>query len=286
VIDTYPAERAPVRLGKYRFSEHDWRTAPMSGAVRAPGVGRSWLDQWFAKTAAWADPVATLGAGTATALLPDVLVSALSEGILSRFGGQRIDLVLRGRPLSAHLVSLEVRRTGASFRARAELTDVDWDGYGFDSLVVTANGVRLIPSLSTRFRAEQIDIEGELPLAELIEWLNGHGLQWSLGIDDSGLIRAKHSRRRLVALVDAAVFNDLLRIDVKRAHWMGMMIPNSLLTARSMPLPALPNDGRIVRATRHGDTVRFAIDLASMSGSVDLAQVRTAIASGSGFTIS
>ncbi|WP_068276087.1 hypothetical protein [Aldersonia kunmingensis] len=257
----------------------------MSGAVKAPGVGRSWLDQWFAKTAAWADPVATLGAGTATALLPDVLVSALSEGILSRFGGQRIDLVLRGRPMSAHLVSLEVRRTGASFRARAELTDVDWDGYGFDSLSITANGVRLIPSLATRFQAEQIDIQGELPLSELIEWLNGHGLQWALGIDDSGLIRAKHSRRKLVALVDAAVVNDLLRIEVKRAHWMGMVIPNSLLTTRSMPLPALPNDGRIVRATRHGDTVRFAIDIASMSGSVDLAQVRTAIAAGSGFTI-
>jgi hypothetical protein len=257
----------------------------MSGAVRAPGIGRSWLDQWFARTAAWADPVAALGAGTATALLPDVLVSVLSEGVLRRFGGQRIDLTLRGRPLSAHLVSLDVRRTGAAFRARAELTEVDWDGYSFDSLTVTANGVRLVPSRATRFRAEQIDIEGELPVSELIDWLNGHGLQWLLGVDDSGLVRAKHARRKLVALVDARVVNDLLRIEVKRAHWMGVLIPTALLTARSLPLPALPNDGRIVHATRHGDTVRFAIDLASMAGTVDLAQVRTAIAAGSGFTV-
>src|SRR6478735_9083767 len=110
VIDPSPDPKAPPGRAKYCFSDHDWRTAPMSGAVKAPGLGRSWLDQWFARTAAWADPVATFGAGTATALLPDVLVSALSEGVLRRFGGQRIDVTLRGRPLSAQLVSLQVRR--------------------------------------------------------------------------------------------------------------------------------------------------------------------------------
>jgi hypothetical protein len=257
----------------------------MSVAVKAPGLGRSWLDQWFAKTAEWADPVATLGAGAATALLPDVLVSVLSEGVARRFGGQRIDVMLRGQPVSGQLDSLRVKRTGASFRAHTDLTDVDWNGYGFNSLTVTAHGVRLIPSLATRFETEQVDLEGELPLTELIAWLNGHGLQWTLGVDDSGLIRAVHTRRRLVALVDAAVLDDLLRIEVKRATWMGIAIPSALLTARTMRLPALPNDGRIVHASRVGDTVRFAIDLASMSGTVDLAQVRNAIAAGTRLAI-
>ncbi|MCX5044993.1 hypothetical protein OG921_17635 [Aldersonia sp. NBC_00410] len=257
----------------------------MSAAVKAPGLGRSWLDQWFAKTAEWADPVATLGAGAATALLPDVLVSVLSEGVARRFGGHRIDLMLRGQPVSAQLDSLRVKRTGASFRADTDLTAVDWNGYAFTSLTMTAHGIRLIPSLATRFETEQVDLDGEIPLAELIAGLNGHGLQWRLSVDDSGLIRAEHTRRRLVALVDASVRNDLLRIGVKRATWMGLTIPSALLTARTMPLPALPNDGRVVRAIRIGDTVRFTLDLASLSGTVDLAQVRNAIAAGTGLAI-
>lgn len=38
------------------------------------------LDQWTAFTTAWLDPVADLGAGTVTALMPDVLMTLLSEG--------------------------------------------------------------------------------------------------------------------------------------------------------------------------------------------------------------
>ena len=253
--------------------------------MRAPGLTRTWLAQWFARTASWADPFATLGAGTATALLPDVLVSLLSEGIRRRFVGRRIDLSLRGRPLQAELVSLLVRRRGASFQARIELADIDWDGHTFESLTITASGVRLIPSLASRLVADQIDIEGEVRVAALVGWLNQQGLQWALDVDDSGLIRAHHTRRRLVALVDGSVRNDLLRIQAERAHWFGVLIPAAVLTARTVPLPALPNDGRIVHATRDGDVVRFAVDLASLTGTIDLAQMRSAIAAGSNLII-
>lgn len=254
----------------------------MSGlAMRPPGLSRTWLDQWFARTASWADPFATLGAGTATALLPDVLVTMLSEGIRRRFTGQRIDLSLRGRPMQATLVSLRVRRRGASFQSRIELADIDWDGHMFDALTITASGVRLIPSLATRLVADSIDIEGEVRVAALVGWLNTQGLQWALHVDNSGLIRAHHTRRRLVALVDGSVRNDVLRIEVKRAHWYGVGIPMALRTARSVALPPLPNNGRFRHATRNGDVVRFAIDFAALEGTIDLAQVRSAIAAGS-----
>ena len=80
---------------------------------RAAEVGKSWLDQWVAVTSSWVDPVATLGAGTVTALLPDVIMTMLTDGILSRFLGQEIDITVHGRRVEGILRLLAVRRRGA-----------------------------------------------------------------------------------------------------------------------------------------------------------------------------
>src|SRR5690606_30265492 len=88
---------------------------------------QSWLEQWISYTTAWVDPVADLGAGTVTALMPDVLLTVLSEGILSRFGGQEVTATLLGHDLTATLEVLKVRRRGAHFQTKTVLTDLHWD---------------------------------------------------------------------------------------------------------------------------------------------------------------
>jgi hypothetical protein len=76
------------------FDPRSWSPLRAVDPVRRM-LDPSWLDQWAGFTTSWLDPFADLGAGTVTALLPDVLITVLSEGIRSRFGGADAE---RGRP--------------------------------------------------------------------------------------------------------------------------------------------------------------------------------------------
>lgn len=252
---------------------------------RAAEVGKSWMDQWIAVTSSWVDPVATLGAGTVTALLPDVLMSALTDGIASRFGGKQIDLTVNGTQIQGVLHGLRVRRRGSVFEAEIELTDVDWNGHSFEQLNAVANGVRLVPGVPTRLDAQQIDLEGRVSMGSLVDWLNDRGLDWKLRAEQSGLIHARNPAKRLSALVDASITDDLVRINVVRARWMGVPVPQGLLSSRTFQLPPLPNDARIVRAVRERTSVRFSLDVPTVSGSLDLAQIRNAIVAGTGLIV-
>lgn len=252
---------------------------------RAAEVGKSWVDQWASVTASWVDPVATLGAGTVTALLPDVLMTALTDGIASRFGGKQIDVTLYGTQIQGVLEGLRLRRRGSVFETEIELTDVDWNGHTFERLSAVANGVRLVPGVPTRLESQQIDVEGRVDVASVVDWLNERGLDWVLRAEESGLIHAHHPGRRLTAIVDAAITDDMVRINVIRARWMGLPVPQGLLTSRTFQLSPLPNDARIVRAVREGTSVRFSLDVPAVSGSLDLAQIRTAIVAGTGLIV-
>ncbi|KAA0024977.1 hypothetical protein [Antrihabitans cavernicola] len=253
--------------------------------MRAAELGKGWVDQWVSVTAAWVDPVANLGAGTVTALMPDVLMSALTDGILRRFGGQSLDVMVQGAPVQAVLGSLRVRRRGSFFQAKVELADVVWDGHTFSELTLIANGVRLVPGVPTRLRAEQIDLTGQTSIYTIVDWLNGRDLDWLLEVEESGLIGARHRRRNLTAVVDASVVDDLVKIKVINARWQGLPIPRSILPGRAIPLERLPKDARIVRADRDGHTVSFTLDVPTIKGSLDLAQIRDAIVAGTGLIV-
>ena len=254
--------------------------------LRAATVGKSWMDQWVSTTAAWVDPVATLGAGTVTALLPDVLLTALSDGISRQFVGRKLELTARGRPVEGILDDLRVRRRGAQFELQAQLCDLVIDELPLDNIVVIANGVRVVPGVPTRVRAEQIDIKGAMSIEALVEWLNTRGLSWILSVDRTGLIHARHRVRNLVALVDASVADDMVRLEIHHAHWHGMSVPKALLPARGIALAPLPGHIRIVRAERAGHTVNFVLDVPAMSGEIDLVQIRNAIVAGTSLMIS
>ncbi|MEV5648011.1 hypothetical protein AB0L57_07155 [Nocardia sp. NPDC052254] len=253
--------------------------------LRAVDLGRrlfdpDLLDQWAAFTTAWIDPVADLGSGTVTALLPDVLMTLLSEGILSRFGGREVTAALLGHDLTAILHTLKVRRRGAHFQTKTVLTELRWNGHPVEEMTVVAHGVRLIPGVPTKVRTAGLDVTGTVTTAALMEWLNEKRLDWHFEVHPSGLISARHRRRRFRALVDATIGDNLLTIAIHEAVWSGMRIPRRWVRVAPVPLTDLPDDLRIVRADRQGDRVHFRIELPAITGSLDLGQMRAAIVAG------
>ncbi|MET8652696.1 hypothetical protein [Nocardia aurea] len=241
---------------------------------------QSWLEQWVTVTTSWVDPVADLGMGTVTALMPDVLMTVLSEGILSRFGGQELTATLLGHDVRATLQVLKVRRRGAHFQTKTVLSRVHWDAHPVEAVTVIAHGVRMIPGVPTKVRASHIDVEGTLTVEALVGWLNEQPLDWSLRVEQNGLIRASHRTRRLTALIDAAITDDLLTIEVHRANWLGFRVPRALVRAPGVRLTDLPHRARVAFAARDEDLIRFRVELPEMTGSFDLAQMRSAIVAG------
>ncbi|MBF6135814.1 hypothetical protein IU501_22745 [Nocardia otitidiscaviarum] len=241
---------------------------------------QSWLDQWTTFTTAWLDPVADFGAGTVTALMPDVLMTLLSEGILSQFGGQEVSATVLGHDLRATLHTLKVRRRGAHFQSKTVLTDLYWNEQPIKELTVIAHGVRLIPGVPTKIRSAQLDLRGTIHIEALVQWINSWQPDWLLRTAPDGMILARHRKRRLRALATAEIKDNILTITLHRANWWGIRMPRRAVRLQPIPLTDLPNHARITRAERIGDDVLFEADLPGLTGSFDLAQIRAAIVAG------
>ncbi|MBL1073221.1 hypothetical protein JK358_02300 [Nocardia sp. 2] len=241
---------------------------------------QTWVDQWTSFTTAWLDPVTDFGVGTVTALMPDVLMTLLSEGILSQFGGQEVDATFLGHDLRATLHTLKVRRRGAHFQTKTVLTQLHWNNHPVEELTAIAHGVRIIPGVPTRIRAAQIDITGVVSVAALLNWINTWQPDWVLETAPDGQIMARHKRRKIRALATGEITNNVLTISVHTAHWRSIRAPRSMTRLAPIPLTDLPNQLRILRAERKGDHIEFTADLPGMTASFDLAQIRSAIVAG------
>lgn len=282
LVMSAPASRLETIMATY-FDPKSW--SPLRAVDLGMDLGKrlfdqGWVDQWTSFTTAWLDPVADFGAGAVTALMPDVLMTLLSEGILSRFGGQEIHAALLGHDVTATLHTLKVRRRGAHFQTKTVVTGVHWDRHRVEELTVIAHGVRLVPGVPTRVRAAQLDVTGVISRAALLGWVNTWQPDWELEPAADGLVLARHKRRRVRALVDAEITDNLLTITVHSAHWRGVRAPRRLTTLQPIPLSGLPNHARISSTHRVGDYVCFAADLPGLTGSFDLAQIRSAIVAG------
>lgn len=243
--------------------------------------GQSWLEQWFAVSTAWVDPVVDLGSGTVTALLPDVLMTMLSEGILSRFGDQDIAITVIGHELRATLRVLKVRRRGAHFQAETALSDLRWDGRRLETVTAVAHGVRLIPGVPTKVRVTSVDLTGTLTVTELADWIDALDLDWRVQVCEDGMLLARHRTRRLTALVEAWITDDRLTVLVHRAWWCGIRLPRRLTSdPPGVQLSDLPAGLRIAHAARERDLVRFRLEVAETTASFDLAQIRDAVVAG------
>jgi len=243
--------------------------------------GQSWPEQWFAASTAWVDPMVDLGSGTVTALLPDVLMTMLNEGILSRFGGQDIAITVVGHELRATLRVSKVRRRGAHFQTETVLSDLHWDGRRFETVTAVAHGVRLIPGVPTKVRVAGIDLTGTLTIAELANSIDALDLDWRVRVREDGRLLARHRTRRLTALVEGRITDDRLTMTVERAWWCGIRLPRRMtFDPPGVPLSDLPAGLRIAHALREGDLVRFRVELGETTASFDLAQIRDAVIAG------
>ncbi|WP_280458306.1 hypothetical protein [Nocardia carnea] len=143
-----------------------------------------------------------------------------------------------------------------------------------------AHEVRLVPGVPTRMRSARVDIDGTVTSAALLDRFAGHARDWELSVTGQGIVRAVHRRRRISAELDASITDDVLELDVHRATWFGMPVPPRWRTTEPIRIPELPSGARVRRAVRDGELVRFRIEVAPVSGSFDLAQIRSAIVAG------
>ncbi|CAM3828493.1 hypothetical protein [Smaragdicoccus niigatensis] len=260
-------------------------------------VKQGWVlaNHVLATTASIIEPLATLSAGTATALMPDSVLYAINEGLVPRLLGRRVDLRYKDRVIQGTLRGLEVRRARARLAVRATLDDLSWNGLEVSHLRIHAEGVQVIPGVPARIWVERIELRGDLVVESVVSWLNGKGLDWELYAHDPAPRKADagpdnfvayHRQRRIRAVIDASVTDDTVHVQVVRGRWYGLRIPRTKLTSWAFPLTPIGNDVRILHARRSGETVHVVLDLPSVKGQIDLGQMRDAIIAGTRYVIS
>jgi hypothetical protein len=213
----------------------------------------------------------------------EVLLAELVAGIARRYQGERVELVVRGRPLRAVLERLGLQRRGRDQSAQLELRDVDLDGCGLEAVSAVARSVRLESPPMWRFVASDIEITGRSALAPLVSWLDRYSAEWSLDVDAAGRVLARHVKRPVVAVIEPAVADDVLTVELRGLAWRGLRLalPGRPRFERRHRLPPLVRGLSVVAAHRDGDAVAFRLALDSLSERLDLRALHRAILAGS-----
>jgi hypothetical protein len=263
----------------------------------AYAVRRSWHiagQLWKVASYVVIDPIATLSAGTATALMPDTVITAFNDGLTPMIVGRRIEMRFRDRDVEGILRRLELKRAGARLLVRGVFDEVRWSGLTVTQLRAVAEGVQVVPSVPARISAERIEMRGDIRAEDLVTWLNGKGLSWEFYATDPGPrlfeagpdhLVAVHRQRKIRAVIDASVTDDTVHVKVVRGRWRGLRLPKTKLTSWAFPLSPLPNDVRILHARRSGEMVHVVLDLPAVKGKIDLAQMRDAVIAGTRYVI-
>ena len=240
--------------------------------TRGQRDAQSWFDQWVDLTSAW----------TSVTPSPERLLGELIDGVLARFGGRRIALTLHGHDVSGVLDALRVAGTAGDHRAHVVLTDVDWEARRLEEVVVRARRVRLGAGRTATLTAEPVELEGRAGLEEVLRWAASTDLDWSVGLDAAGELRAVHRDRPYRVGGEASVVDGRLQVEVVALGYgdVGVRLPSWVRLVRSLDLPPLPAGTTLVAAHRVGDEVSFRVRLDAVRYELDLARVRDAIMRG------
>jgi len=235
-----------------------------------------WLDAWAAATAWWTQGGQALADANVRVLME------LADGMMRRFGGQPVELVLGGTRVEALLESVRLRRDGDRYTARAELTNAVWDGLRVDELLVVADSVAVAPGAPPRVTLTDVELSGSTPLSALVAWIEPHVEGWSLAVDADGLVVAQGPRPGVRFVVEPEVEDHRLHAELRALRWgrRRVPLPSWLRLVHTVALPALPRGLTVADARRRGQTMDFRLRLPLLVERFDPARVRDAVFSG------
>jgi hypothetical protein len=270
------------RLGA--VSRAAWRSLTWSlGAWRQlppPASPASWaIGPWIEAASRW--PVAPAEALPLRPQADAALLAELAGGVARAFRGRRVGFELGGRRVRAELDGLWLDRRDDRCGGRLELRSVECADFELETLSVVADRVALAALPRVSVTASGLLIEARAPLEPVVAWLNRRLPDWDLGVADGGLIQAvpRGGGKRL--LVDAAVRDGELEVELRALRWRGLTLrcPAWLRLARRMPLPALPEGVLVAEASRRGSRVELRLAVADVRRAFDPGRLREAIRS-------
>jgi hypothetical protein len=248
----------------------------------APTTPAEFVDRWVDATTWWVEPMTRTGAAMRDRMAPERLLAELVDGVLGRFGGQRLELDLRGHPVRGLLESLRVVSRDRTLAVIADLVDVDWAGPPLSHLQARARGVRVTPGVPGSVHAAGIDVQGRCDLRDVVAWGEGRTGAWKLEVDPAGHLQAEHAERGVQLTAEPTYVGGRLELELRAARWRGLQVrvPRWLRLTRSQDLPPLPEGMEVVDAHRTGFDVWFRLGLPEVSSSLDLNRLREAIVRG------
>jgi hypothetical protein len=247
-----------------------------------PTSPSEFVDRWVDATTWWVDPMSKTSAALRDRMAPERLLAELIDGLLGRFGGQRLELQLRGQRVRGLLESLRVVSRDRTLAVIADLADVDWAGPPLSRLQARARGVRVSPGVPGSVHVAGVDVHGSCDIADVVTWAEGRTGEWAVGLDPAGRLRAEHEERSVRLTAEPSYADGRLDLELRAAEWKGfeLRIPRWLRITRTQPLPALPDGMELVDAHRSGPDVWFRLALGEASSPLDLNRLREAIVRG------
>jgi hypothetical protein len=248
-----------------------------------PSSPSEFVDRWVEATTWWVEPVTRSSAVLRERMAPERLLAELIDGLLGRFGGQRLELVLRGHPVRGMLESLRVAHGDRELTVVADLADVEWDGPRLTQLQARARGVRISPGRPAAVGVAGVEVQGRTDLERIVRWADGRTGPWALEVDGDGRLHAVRDDRPLRLTGDPAYVDGALELELRAVRWrtIEVRIPRWLRLRQAQPLPELPEGMQVLDAHRVDGEVSFRLGLAAMSAPLDLNGLRDAIVRGS-----
>jgi hypothetical protein len=245
-----------------------------------PAAEAAWLDTWEAATTWWTEPAR--GTGRELAEANARLLAELADGLMRRFEGRRIELLLGRGPVTGVLESIRLRRTADRYTGRLELSDAVWDGLAMEVVSATAGAVGIESGAPPRLAMTDAELAGRSPVAALVAWIAPRVAGWTLGVDADGRVEAHGRRPGLTLVVEPDVVEHELRLELRALRWHGLrlQVPSWLRLVRTTPLPPLPHRARVVDARRRGDAIDFRLVVGSLQAAFDPARLRDAVFKG------
>jgi hypothetical protein len=244
----------------------------------ASGAAPSWTESWLEATRWWTEALAE-----GPRLWPEAnarLLVELAGGLARAFRGRPVGVELFGRRIRGELDSLWLDRRDDHYAGRLELRSVDCHGLEVDALSVVADAVALTSPPRVALMASGVEVQGRSALEPLVAWLDRELPEWNLRVAEGALIRAVPRSGGKRFLVDAAICDDELEVELRALQWgrVTLRCPYWLRLTRKMRLPALPEGVSVAEARHRGSSVEFRLSMPTLSHSFDPGRLRDAIA--------